>query len=51
MFGRNSAEDFADPVGRRHCARSTLNGPWFVGQIENISRQGGPFTVSAIGIL
>jgi len=43
MFCRNSAVDFADPVDRRYCARSTLNGPAFVGQIENISRRNSPY--------
>jgi hypothetical protein len=51
MFGRNSAENFANRIDRLECARSLPNGLMLIEQIENISPDGSLFTVSNKGIL
>jgi hypothetical protein len=51
MFGRNSAENFANQIDRLECARSLPHGLMVIDQIENISPEGSPFTVSNKGIL
>jgi hypothetical protein len=51
MFDRNSAENFANQIDRLERARSLPDALRLIGQIENISPEGSPFTVSNKGIL
>jgi hypothetical protein len=51
MFGRISAENFANQIDRLECARRLPNGLMVIDQIENISPERSLFTVSNKGIL
>ena len=51
MLGRDRAENFADQVDRLERACSLPDGLMVIDQIENISPEGNPFTVSDKGIL